>query len=72
MKFEGATKTALKFCRFDTSAKTNHNVDKSVRALIRNILGHKDAFEAQKKAAESAADEARVALGAKEQKGSCC
>ena len=47
------------FCRehgfigwFETSAKKNHNIEASVRFLVRNILSHPDAFEAQRKAQE--------------------
>lgn len=40
---------------YDTSAKMDINVESAVRTLVRNILSHKDAFEAQAAAAAAAA-----------------
>lgn len=69
------------FCRdngfigwFATSAKENTRVEDSVRALVRDILTHKDAFAAQAAAAEAAADGDAVALGGGEDfdKPGCC
>ena len=58
---------------FETSAKTNHNIEVAVRSLVKNILTHPDAFEAQRKAQQdAAAAESTVALEtAKEEKGCC-
>ena len=60
-----------KFCEengfigwFDTSAKMDINVEEAVRTLVRNILSHQDAFEAQAAAAAAAQDTGDVALGA--------
>jgi Ras-related protein Rab-32 len=43
-------------CWMETSAKTNLNIEESVKGLVTNILSHTDAFEAHrlKKAAETA------------------
>eukprot|EP01041_Mallomonas_annulata_P004886 gene4886-9742_t len=35
---------------FDTSAKTNHNIDKAAKFLVDHILEHQDIFKAAKKA----------------------
>lgn len=40
---------------FETSAKTNHNIEESVRALVSNIMTHQGAFEAQRISAVAAA-----------------
>jgi GTPase SAR1 family protein len=59
---------------FETSAKMNTNIEAAVRALVKNILSHPDAFEAQRKAQEASASAAaeNVTLEtAKEEKGCC-
>jgi len=65
---------------FETSAKTNHNVEEGVRGLVSNILSHPDAFEAQRlKAAQATAAPGKVSLAvqppepaASAAKGGCC
>jgi hypothetical protein len=63
---------------FETSAKSNHNIEESVRGLVSNIMSHPDAFEAQRiSAGAAAATPGKVAL-AKEvppeaaKSGGCC
>jgi hypothetical protein len=77
------------FCRdhgfvgwFETSAKTNHNIEEGVRGLVAAILSHPDAFEAQRllSASKSATAGASVAIGDKKaeaktgagESGGCC
>jgi small GTP-binding protein len=77
-------KTSLdQFCKengfigwFETSAKSNTNIEESVKSLVGNILSHKDAFEAHKlSSATAAATPGKVSLEKKETKkasGGCC
>lgn len=68
-----------KFCEdngfigwFQTSALANINIEMAVRTLVRNILTHTDAFEAQAAAAEAAdADTVKVDLKESESPGCC-
>lgn len=60
---------------FETSAKTNANIEESVKFLVSAILAHPDAFEAQRVAA--AAPAVGVSLGEKKPAeaaagGGCC
>ena len=70
---------------FETSAKTNHNIEESVRGLVTNILSQPDAVEAYRLKQSSAAtaagaislsDDAKVPEGkaakGKEGGGGCC
>uniref|UniRef100_A0A7S1GDC3 Ras-related protein Rab n=1 Tax=Bicosoecida sp. CB-2014 TaxID=1486930 RepID=A0A7S1GDC3_9STRA len=69
-----------KFCEdngfigwFQTSALANINIEQAVRTLVRNILTHTDAFEAQAAAAEAAEGEStvKVDLATSETPGCC-
>lgn len=58
-----------KFCEengfigwFSTSAMMDINVEDAVRTLVRNILSHQDAFEAQAAAAAAAQDTTDLSL----------
>ena len=64
---------------YETSAKTNHNIEESVKGLVTNILSHPDAFEAHRlknaqttpTGAVSLADE-KDKKSDKGDKGGCC
>lgn len=64
---------------FETSAKTNHNIEESVKGLVTNILSHPDAFEAHRlKTQAAAADKTTLSLAEdkpadkKADKTGCC
>lgn len=67
---------------YETSAKTNHNIEESVKGLVTNILSHPDAFEAHRLKAAAATTAGTVSLAddkaAKDKakdapaKGGCC
>ncbi len=40
---------------YETSAKSNHNIEESVKGLVTNILSHPDAFEAHRLKTQAAA-----------------
>ena len=59
---------------FSTSAKCDINVEEAVRTLVRNILSHQDAFDAQAAAAAAAQDTTDLSLadGKDFDKPGCC
>jgi len=70
---------------FETSAKTNHNIEEGIRGLVAAILSHPDAFEAQRvlsasksvapggvPLAEASDAAAGAGAGAGAGKGGCC
>jgi GTPase SAR1 family protein len=65
---------------YETSAKTNHNIEESVKGLVTNILSHPDAFEAHRLKTQQAAPAGAVSLtdekdkkpAASGGKGGCC
>lgn len=69
-----------KFCEdngfigwFQTSALANTNIEPAVRALVRNILTHTDAFEAQQAAVEAAeGDSDRIDMSKETEAPGCC
>ena len=60
---------------FETSAKTNHNIDKAARTLVSTILTHKDDLFGKPKTAATSngqkVDLNQQSAGAQQQ-GSCC
>ena len=65
---------------YETSAKSNHNIEEAVKGLVTACLAHPDAYEAHRlKAAAAAAAPGTVSLaepakdeGADKKKGGCC
>lgn len=66
---------------YETSAKTNHNIEDAVKGLVAACLSHPDAYEAhrlknqaasQQAGTVSLAEDEKKKEGAKEGKGGCC
>eukprot|EP01138_Halocafeteria_seosinensis_P012451 gb/GECG01012723.1/.p1 GENE.gb/GECG01012723.1/~~gb/GECG01012723.1/.p1 ORF type:complete len:213 (+),score=35.34 gb/GECG01012723.1/:1-639(+) len=58
---------------YETSAKTNHNIEESINGLVKSILKHDDAFEAQREAANASSKEGEIDLHeTRSSKGGCC
>lgn len=58
---------------YETSAKENHNIEESINGLVKSILTHDDAFEAQREAANASSKEGEVDLQETgSSKGGCC
>lgn len=47
---------------YETSAKSNHNIEESVKGLVSNILSHPNAFEAQRVKSAAAAPASTISL----------
>ena len=69
-----------KFCEkhgfvgwYETSAKTNHNIEESINGLVKSILKHEDAFEAQREAANATNTEGAIGLNeTSSSRSGCC
>jgi GTPase SAR1 family protein len=54
---------------YETSAKSNHNIEESVKGLVSNILSHPNAFEAQRVKSAATAPQGTISLADEKDKG---